>query len=146
MEKSFHFPESPSLEFYCFRFHGTCSVSTYTDLLLCGSSSSSQGADSRDSQMNQALRRLENEHQELQAKMERLQGDREQQSSDTQDLQGTSWGSQDHENHSCRSSERGGCGEKLWSSFLLGLMIASFCEGKAGFYLHSPKRTSLVLH
>ncbi|XP_037067012.1 TRAF3-interacting JNK-activating modulator isoform X2 [Peromyscus leucopus] len=46
-----------------------------------------QGADSRDSQMNQALRRLENEHQELQAKIERLQGDREQQSSDTQDLQ-----------------------------------------------------------
>ncbi|KAL6085090.1 hypothetical protein STEG23_008184 [Scotinomys teguina] len=46
-----------------------------------------QGADSRDSQMNQALRLLENEHQELQAKIERLQGDREQQSSDTQDLQ-----------------------------------------------------------
>ncbi|XP_036058376.1 TRAF3-interacting JNK-activating modulator isoform X4 [Onychomys torridus] len=46
-----------------------------------------QGANSRDSQMNQALQRLENEHQELQAKIERLQGDREQQSSDTQDLQ-----------------------------------------------------------
>ncbi|XP_036058375.1 TRAF3-interacting JNK-activating modulator isoform X3 [Onychomys torridus] len=48
---------------------------------------SAQGANSRDSQMNQALQRLENEHQELQAKIERLQGDREQQSSDTQDLQ-----------------------------------------------------------
>ncbi|XP_059136603.1 TRAF3-interacting JNK-activating modulator [Peromyscus eremicus] len=46
-----------------------------------------QGANSRDSQMNQALRHLENEHQELQAKIKRLQGDREQQSSDTQDLQ-----------------------------------------------------------
>ncbi|OBS68376.1 hypothetical protein A6R68_03088, partial [Neotoma lepida] len=46
-----------------------------------------QGADSRDSQMNQALRLLENEHQELQAKIECLQADREQQSSDTQDLQ-----------------------------------------------------------
>ncbi|XP_041491236.1 TRAF3-interacting JNK-activating modulator isoform X1 [Microtus oregoni] len=45
-----------------------------------------QGADSRGSQMNQALRLLENEHQELQATIERLQGDREQQSSHTQDL------------------------------------------------------------
>lgn len=40
--------------------------------------------------MNQALRLLESEHQELQAKIEHLQGDREQQSSDTRDLQGTS--------------------------------------------------------
>lgn len=40
--------------------------------------------------MNQALRLLENEHQELQATIEHLQGDREQQSSDTQDLLGTS--------------------------------------------------------
>lgn len=46
-----------------------------------------QVADSRDSQMNQALRLLESEHQELQAKIECLQGDREQQSSDTRDLQ-----------------------------------------------------------
>lgn len=46
-----------------------------------------QGADSRDSQMSQALRLLENEHQELQTKLESLQGDREQQSSETQDLQ-----------------------------------------------------------
>ncbi|XP_008266683.2 TRAF3-interacting JNK-activating modulator isoform X2 [Oryctolagus cuniculus] len=46
-----------------------------------------QGADSRDSQMNQALRLLENEHQELQAKIEHLQGDRDQCSLDTQDLQ-----------------------------------------------------------
>uniref|UniRef100_A0A8D2KKQ3 TRAF3 interacting protein 3 n=2 Tax=Urocitellus parryii TaxID=9999 RepID=A0A8D2KKQ3_UROPR len=46
-----------------------------------------QGADSRDSQMNQALRLLENEHQELQAKIERLQGDRDLCNSDTQDLQ-----------------------------------------------------------
>ncbi|XP_038205521.1 TRAF3-interacting JNK-activating modulator [Arvicola amphibius] len=45
-----------------------------------------QGADSRGSQMSQALRLLEDEHQELQATIERLQGDREQQSSDTQDL------------------------------------------------------------
>ncbi|XP_051042638.1 TRAF3-interacting JNK-activating modulator isoform X2 [Phodopus roborovskii] len=46
-----------------------------------------QGADSRDTQMNQALRLLESEQRELQAKIECLQGDREQQSSDTQDLQ-----------------------------------------------------------
>uniref|UniRef100_A0A8D2DLW3 TRAF3 interacting protein 3 n=1 Tax=Sciurus vulgaris TaxID=55149 RepID=A0A8D2DLW3_SCIVU len=46
-----------------------------------------QGADSRDSQMNQALRLLENEHQELQAKIECLQGDRDLCNSDTQDLQ-----------------------------------------------------------
>ncbi|XP_053463843.1 TRAF3-interacting JNK-activating modulator isoform X3 [Nycticebus coucang] len=46
-----------------------------------------QGADSRDLQMNQALRFLENEHQELQAKIERLQGDRDLCSLDTQDLQ-----------------------------------------------------------
>lgn len=39
--------------------------------------------------MSQALRLLENEHQELQTKLESLQGDREQQSSETQDLQGT---------------------------------------------------------
>lgn len=39
--------------------------------------------------MNQALRLLENEHQELQATIERLQEDREQQSSNTQDLLGT---------------------------------------------------------
>lgn len=39
--------------------------------------------------MNQALRLLENEHQELQAKIEHLQGDRDQCSLDTQDLQGT---------------------------------------------------------
>lgn len=50
--------------------------------------SSLQGADSRDSQMNQALQLLENEHQELQAKIERLQGDRDLCNSDTQDLQG----------------------------------------------------------
>lgn len=48
-----------------------------------------QGADSRDSQMSQALRLLENEHQELQTKLESLQGDGEQQSSETQNLQGT---------------------------------------------------------
>ncbi|XP_021783142.2 TRAF3-interacting JNK-activating modulator isoform X6 [Papio anubis] len=47
-----------------------------------------QGADSRDLQMNQALRFLENEHQELQAKIECLQGDRDLCSLDTQDLQG----------------------------------------------------------
>ncbi|XP_010383323.2 TRAF3-interacting JNK-activating modulator isoform X6 [Rhinopithecus roxellana] len=46
-----------------------------------------QGADSRDLQMNQALRFLENEHQELQAKIECLQGDRDLCSLDTQDLQ-----------------------------------------------------------
>uniref|UniRef100_A0A2R8PFM4 TRAF3 interacting protein 3 n=1 Tax=Callithrix jacchus TaxID=9483 RepID=A0A2R8PFM4_CALJA len=46
-----------------------------------------QGADSRDLQMNQALRFLENEHQELQAKIEFLQGDRDLCSLDTQDLQ-----------------------------------------------------------
>ncbi|XP_058525117.1 TRAF3-interacting JNK-activating modulator isoform X2 [Ochotona princeps] len=46
-----------------------------------------QGADSRDSQMNQALRLLENEHQELQAKIECLQRDRELCSVDAQDLQ-----------------------------------------------------------
>ncbi|KAK2086475.1 TRAF3-interacting JNK-activating modulator [Saguinus oedipus] len=46
-----------------------------------------QGADSRDLQMNQALQFLENEHQELQAKIECLQGDRDLCSSDTQDLQ-----------------------------------------------------------
>lgn len=39
--------------------------------------------------MSQALRLLENEHQELQTKLKSLQGDREQQSSETQDLQGT---------------------------------------------------------
>lgn len=39
--------------------------------------------------MNQALRLLENEHQELQAKIECLQGDRDLCSSDTQHLQGT---------------------------------------------------------
>lgn len=39
--------------------------------------------------MNQALRLLENEHQELQAKIARLQGDRDLCSSDTQHLQGT---------------------------------------------------------
>lgn len=39
--------------------------------------------------MNQALRLLENEHQELQAKIEHLQGDRDLYSSDTQHLQGT---------------------------------------------------------
>uniref|UniRef100_A0A8C6W1T0 TRAF3 interacting protein 3 n=1 Tax=Nannospalax galili TaxID=1026970 RepID=A0A8C6W1T0_NANGA len=50
-----------------------------------------QGADSRDSWMNQALRLLENEHQELQAKIEHLQGDRDQQSSNTQDLQEAMW-------------------------------------------------------
>lgn len=72
-----------------------CSVTSHTDLLLCGSSPSSlQGADSRDSQMSQALQLLENEHQELQTKLESLQGDGEQQSSETQDLQGTPllWG------------------------------------------------------
>ncbi|XP_025733916.1 TRAF3-interacting JNK-activating modulator isoform X2 [Callorhinus ursinus] len=47
-----------------------------------------QGADSRDLQMNQALRLLENEHQELQAKIEHLQGDRDLYSLDTQHLQG----------------------------------------------------------
>lgn len=57
---------------------------------VCGCSSSWQGADSRDSQMNQALRLLESEHRELQAKIKHLQGDREQQDSDTQGLQGTS--------------------------------------------------------
>ncbi|XP_017916265.1 PREDICTED: TRAF3-interacting JNK-activating modulator isoform X3 [Capra hircus] len=46
-----------------------------------------QGADSRDSQMNQALRLLENEHQELQARIECLQEDRDLCSSDTQHLQ-----------------------------------------------------------
>eukprot|EP00069_Balaena_mysticetus_P020566 bmy_12969T0 len=46
-----------------------------------------QGADSRDLQRNQALRLLENAHQELQAKIERLQGDRDLCSSDTQHLQ-----------------------------------------------------------
>ncbi|XP_047560844.1 TRAF3-interacting JNK-activating modulator isoform X3 [Lutra lutra] len=46
-----------------------------------------QGADSRDLQMNQALRLLENEHQELQAKIEHLQGDRDLYSSDTLHLQ-----------------------------------------------------------
>lgn len=67
-----------------------CSVANHTDLLLRGSSPSSlQGADSRDSQMSQALRLLENEHQELQTKLESLQGDGEQQSSETQNLQGT---------------------------------------------------------
>ncbi|XP_017515209.2 TRAF3-interacting JNK-activating modulator isoform X1 [Manis javanica] len=47
-----------------------------------------QGADSRDLQMNQVLRLLESEQEELQAKIERLQGDRELGSSDTQLLQG----------------------------------------------------------
>jgi len=37
--------------------------------------------------MNQALRLLENEHQELQAKIEHLQGDRDLYNSDTQHLQ-----------------------------------------------------------
>uniref|UniRef100_A0A8C9C5Z3 TRAF3 interacting protein 3 n=1 Tax=Phocoena sinus TaxID=42100 RepID=A0A8C9C5Z3_PHOSS len=46
-----------------------------------------QGADSRDLQMNQALRLLENERQELQTKTERLQRDRDLCSSDTQHLQ-----------------------------------------------------------
>nr|XP_044994264.1 TRAF3-interacting JNK-activating modulator [Jaculus jaculus]XP_044994273.1 TRAF3-interacting JNK-activating modulator [Jaculus jaculus]XP_044994283.1 TRAF3-interacting JNK-activating modulator [Jaculus jaculus] len=46
-----------------------------------------QGADSRDSQMRQALRLLQNEHQELQAKIGCLQGDRRQSSLYTQDLQ-----------------------------------------------------------
>ncbi|XP_045043882.2 TRAF3-interacting JNK-activating modulator isoform X3 [Desmodus rotundus] len=46
-----------------------------------------QGADSRDFQMNQALRLLENEHQELQAKIECLQGDRDLCSSDSRLLQ-----------------------------------------------------------
>ncbi|XP_052509637.1 TRAF3-interacting JNK-activating modulator [Budorcas taxicolor] len=46
-----------------------------------------QGADSRDSQMNQALRLLESEHQELQARIECLQEDRDLCSSDTQHLQ-----------------------------------------------------------
>ncbi|XP_028617084.1 TRAF3-interacting JNK-activating modulator isoform X2 [Grammomys surdaster] len=46
-----------------------------------------QGADSRDSQISQALRLLENEHQELQTKLESLQGDQKQRSSETQDLQ-----------------------------------------------------------
>ncbi|XP_059946949.1 TRAF3-interacting JNK-activating modulator-like isoform X1 [Mesoplodon densirostris] len=46
-----------------------------------------QGADSRDLQMNQALWLLENECQELQAKTEHLQGDRDLCSSDTQHLQ-----------------------------------------------------------
>lgn len=54
-----------------------------------GPSSSLQGADSRDLQMNQALRLLENEHLELQAKIECLQGDRDLCSSDSQLLQGT---------------------------------------------------------
>lgn len=50
--------------------------------------------------MSQALRLLETEHQELQTKLESLQGDREQQSSETQDLQGKSpLRSQGHENH-----------------------------------------------
>lgn len=40
--------------------------------------------------MSQALQLLENEHQELQTKLESLQGDREQPSSETyKDLQGT---------------------------------------------------------
>lgn len=39
--------------------------------------------------MNEALRLLETEHQELQAKIEHLQGDRDLCSSDTQHLQGT---------------------------------------------------------
>lgn len=39
--------------------------------------------------MSQALRLLESEHRELQTTLESLQGDREQQSSETQDLQGT---------------------------------------------------------
>ncbi|KAL1769843.1 TRAF3-interacting JNK-activating modulator [Sigmodon hispidus] len=46
-----------------------------------------QGAESRDSQMNQALQLLKNEHQELQAKIECLQNNRKQQNSNTQDLQ-----------------------------------------------------------
>ncbi|XP_055274978.1 TRAF3-interacting JNK-activating modulator isoform X1 [Moschus berezovskii] len=45
-----------------------------------------QGADSRDSQMNQALHLLESEHQELQARRGRLQ-DRDLSSPDTQHLQ-----------------------------------------------------------
>ncbi|XP_059003048.1 TRAF3-interacting JNK-activating modulator isoform X2 [Mustela lutreola] len=57
-----------------------------TDLPLCWTPSL-QGADSRDLQMNQALRLLENEHQELQAKIEHLQGDRDLYSSDTLHLQ-----------------------------------------------------------
>ncbi|XP_060252726.1 TRAF3-interacting JNK-activating modulator isoform X4 [Ovis aries] len=56
------------------------------DLPVCPSSSH-QGADSRDSQMNQALRLLESEHQELQARIECLQEDRDLCSSDTQHLQ-----------------------------------------------------------
>lgn len=59
-----------------------------TDLPL-GWTPSLQGADSRDLQMNQALRLLENEHQELQAKIEHLQGDRDLYSSDTLHLQGS---------------------------------------------------------
>ena len=54
-----------------------------------GPSSPLQGADSRDFQMNQALRLLENEHQELQAKIECLQSDRDLCSSDSRLLQGT---------------------------------------------------------
>ncbi|XP_021098071.1 TRAF3-interacting JNK-activating modulator isoform X1 [Heterocephalus glaber] len=54
---------------------------------LHGLRSKLQGADSRDAQMNQALRLLENEHQELQAKIECLQGDQDLYNSDSRDLQ-----------------------------------------------------------
>ncbi|XP_004641213.2 TRAF3-interacting JNK-activating modulator isoform X2 [Octodon degus] len=46
-----------------------------------------QGADSKNTQMNQALRRLEHEHRELRAKTERLQGEQDLCASDSQDLQ-----------------------------------------------------------
>ena len=66
----------------------TTSTLASADLPVCPSPSH-QGADSRDSQMNQALRLLESEHQELQARIECLQEDRDLCSSDTQHLQGT---------------------------------------------------------
>ncbi|XP_074126273.1 TRAF3-interacting JNK-activating modulator isoform X3 [Sminthopsis crassicaudata] len=49
---------------------------------------STQGADSRDFQLNQALHLLEREHQDLQTQIDRLQGDKELGCSNISDLQG----------------------------------------------------------
>lgn len=81
--------------------------------------------------MNQVLRLLESEQEELQAKIERLQGDRELGSSDTQLLQGTLilghvWLSE--------LRERKPAGEKGFSICLVGSVISFYLEGKAGLF------------
>lgn len=83
--------------------------------------------------MNQALRLLENEHQELQAKIECLQGDRDLCSSDTQHLQGTLlleglWPSETSE----RSWMEKGASFSLSLVCLVGFKIPLYLKGKAG--------------